>query len=107
MHVLNRIIESEDTSYQTKTKACFVLCMYPQCESARSSSRRYILDSLVSDNRVFCQLAFERNSLAKVANLINSITPAEKSPESEEDEPESVCRLREVRFLQIGQWRYP
>ncbi|KAJ8496841.1 hypothetical protein ONZ51_g884 [Trametes cubensis] len=84
MHVLNRIIESEDTSYQTKTKACFVLY------------------SLVSDNRVFCQLAFERNSLAKVANLINSITPAEKSPESEEDEPESVCRLREAALTAVA-----
>ncbi|KAI0333622.1 ARM repeat-containing protein [Cubamyces sp. BRFM 1775] len=84
MHVLNRIIESEDADYQAKTKACFILY------------------SLVSDNRLFCQLAFERNSLAKVANLINSITPAEKSLESEEDEPESVCRLREAALTAVA-----
>lgn len=55
-------------------------------------------DQLVCDHSVLCQLAFERNSLAKVAALINAITPTEKAPESEEDEPESVSRLREVRL---------
>ena len=26
MHVLNRIISSDTASYQTRTKACFILC---------------------------------------------------------------------------------
>ena len=53
-------------------------------------------DYLVSDHRTFCQIAYERNSLLAVARLIKSITPLEKTTEYEEDEPESVSRLREV-----------
>ena len=45
---------------------------------------------------MFCQLAFERNSLNHVGRLVNAITPVEKTMEEEEDEPESVSRLREV-----------
>ncbi|CDO73638.1 hypothetical protein BN946_scf185014.g108 [Trametes cinnabarina] len=84
MHVLNRIIESETASNPVRTKACFILY------------------HLVSDNRVLCQLAFERNSLAKVATLINTITPTEKVPEFEEDEPESVSRLREAALTAVA-----
>ena len=51
----------------------------------------------MSDHRTFCQIAYERNSLLAVARLIKSITPLEKTTEYEEDEPESVSRLREVR----------
>ncbi|KAI9065407.1 ARM repeat-containing protein [Trametes sanguinea] len=84
MHVLNRIIDSETASNQARTKACFILY------------------HLVCDNRLLCQLAFERNSLAKVANLINTITPTEKAPEFEEDEPESVSRLREAALTAVA-----
>ena len=54
---------------------------------------------LVSDHRNFCQLAYERNSLLEVANLLTSVTPLEKTPESEEDEPYNISRLREVNSL--------
>ncbi|KAI0636599.1 ARM repeat-containing protein [Trametes polyzona] len=84
MHVLNRIINSDSASNQIRTKACFILYY------------------LVADNRAFCQLAFERNCLASVANLINSITPTEKSPDFEEDEPESVSRLREAALTAVA-----
>ncbi|KAI0780550.1 ARM repeat-containing protein [Trametes elegans] len=84
MHVLNRIIGSETVGNQARTKACFILY------------------HLVSDHQVFCQLAFERNSLAQVANLINSITPTEKVPDFEDDEPESVSRLREAALTAVA-----
>ncbi|KAI8989797.1 ARM repeat-containing protein [Trametes punicea] len=84
MHVLNRIIDSETASNQARTKACFILY------------------HLVSDNRALCQLAFERNSLAKVAALINSITPTEKAPEFEDDEPQSISRLREAALTAVA-----
>lgn len=67
---------------------------------------RYISsDYLVTDHRTFCQLAFERNSLVQVANVITSITPLEKT-EFEEDEPDSVSRLREVRLHPISMNSY-
>ncbi|KAH9852704.1 ARM repeat-containing protein [Lenzites betulinus] len=84
MHVLSRIIGSETASNNARTRACFTLY------------------HLVSDNRVFCQLAFERNSLSTVANLINKITPIEKSADDEEDEPESVSRLREAALTAVA-----
>lgn len=56
-----------------------------------------VADHLVCDDKDLCQLAFERNSLAKLANLVRSITPNEASPGWDEDEPESTSRLREVR----------
>ncbi|KAI0647434.1 ARM repeat-containing protein [Trametes meyenii] len=84
MHVLNRIISSETGNNQARTKACFILY------------------HLVADNRTFCQLAFERNSLAQLAHLINSITPNEKPVEPEDDEPESVSRLREAALTAVA-----
>lgn len=54
------------------------------------------LDQLVCDDKDICQLAFERGSLTKLANLLKSITPSEASPGWDEDEPESVSRLREA-----------
>lgn len=53
-------------------------------------------DHLVADHKSFCQLAFDRNSLSHVGQLVNAITHVEKTTEEEEDEPESVSRLREV-----------
>lgn len=97
MHVLNRIISSETASNQVRTRACFILRAF-QCRDMLEFGILMVpvADHLVSDNRVFCQLAYERNSLNQIANLVNSITPTEKSPDFEEDEPESVSRLREV-----------
>lgn len=97
MHVLNRIIGSETANNQVRTRACFIVRTY-QCRDMLKSGMftAFVTDHLVSDNRVFCQLAYERNSLNQIASLVNSITPTEKSSDYEEDEPESVSRLREV-----------
>ncbi|KAI0748470.1 ARM repeat-containing protein [Daedaleopsis nitida] len=84
MHVLNRIIGSDTASNQTRTRACFILY------------------HLVTDHRYYCQLAFERNSLVQVARLVNSITPVEKTSEFDEDEPESVSRLREAALTAVA-----
>ncbi|PIL24324.1 hypothetical protein GSI_14077 [Ganoderma sinense ZZ0214-1] len=84
MHVLNRIIGSDTASNQTRTKACFILY------------------HLVADHKDFCQLAFDRNSLSHVGQLVKSITPVEKTTEEEEDEPESVSRLREAALTAVA-----
>ncbi|KAI0807797.1 ARM repeat-containing protein [Fomes fomentarius] len=84
MHVLNRMIGSDTANNQTKTKACFILYY------------------LVTDHRALCQLAFERNSLVQVAQLVKSITPTEKTTEIDEDEPESVSRLREAALTAVA-----
>ncbi|KAI0723864.1 ARM repeat-containing protein [Cerioporus squamosus] len=84
MHVLNRIISSDTASNQSKTKACFILYY------------------LVTDHRLFCQLAYERNCLVQVAQLVTSITPVEKTTEIDEDEPESVSRLREAALIVVA-----
>ncbi|TBU35602.1 ARM repeat-containing protein [Dichomitus squalens] len=84
MHVLNRVIGSDTANNHTKTKACFILYY------------------LVTDHRTFCQLAFERNSLHQVGQLVSAITPVEKTTEVEEDEPESVSRLREAVLTAVA-----
>ncbi|KAM5532328.1 hypothetical protein V8D89_014007 [Ganoderma adspersum] len=84
MHVLNCIISSDTASNQTRTKACFILY------------------HLVADHKSFCQLAFDRNSLSHVGQLVNAITHVEKTTEEEEDEPESVSRLREAALTAVA-----
>ncbi|KZT09593.1 ARM repeat-containing protein [Laetiporus sulphureus 93-53] len=84
MYVVNRSMASESDSAQTRTRACF------------------ILGSLVSDNKELCDLAFQRGSLDKLAALIKHITPTEKNPELEEDEPESVSCLREAALTAVA-----
>ncbi|RPD80440.1 ARM repeat-containing protein [Lentinus tigrinus ALCF2SS1-7] len=83
MHVLNRIISLDAASNPSKTKACFILY------------------HLVTDHRLFCQLAYERNCLVQVAQLVTSITPLENT-EFDEDEPESVSRLREAALTVVA-----
>ncbi|KZT27288.1 ARM repeat-containing protein [Neolentinus lepideus HHB14362 ss-1] len=82
--VLNLLIESSKVSAVLKMKACF------------------ILSHLVTDDRELCQLAFERGSLAKVAELARQITPTEIIPNWDEDEPESVSCLREAALTAIA-----
>ncbi|KAI0263468.1 ARM repeat-containing protein [Gloeopeniophorella convolvens] len=89
MHVMNRMIESTTEKPQNRTKACF------------------ILNYLVMDEKDLCQTAFERGSLAKLATLVHSITPTpvpdSKTPSDwEEDEPESLCCLREAALTTIA-----
>lgn len=57
------------------------------------------VDYLVSDDKDLCQLAYERGSLTKLANLVKSITPSEASGEWDEDEPDSMSSLRAVRVV--------
>lgn len=59
-------------------------------------------DFLVTDHRALCQLAFERNSLVQVSQLVKSITPTEKTTEIDEDESENVSRLREVSLCSVA-----
>ena len=60
----------------------------------------FVQDDLVMDNNLLCQLAYERGCLDKVASLLLSISPPEKPPEGfEDEEPESICALREVSNL--------
>ena len=55
-----------------------------------------LLDHLVADDKDLCQLAYDRFSLQKLADLVKAITPSEATPGWDEDEPESTSRLREV-----------
>lgn len=75
------------------------MCVSDRCLSSRVLNGPCRADNLVSDNKELCKLAFERGSLAKLAWLVKSITPTEKTAEWEEDEPESRSCLREVRVF--------
>ncbi|EKM55266.1 uncharacterized protein PHACADRAFT_255760 [Phanerochaete carnosa HHB-10118-sp] len=83
-HVVNSLISSEMEKPITRTKAC------------------YIMYYLVCDDKDLCQLAFDRGSLTKLANLVRSITPSEPAPGWDEDEPESIARLREAALTAIA-----
>ncbi|KAI0284920.1 ARM repeat-containing protein [Russula brevipes] len=88
MHVMNRMIDSKTESPQSRTKACF------------------ILNYLVMDEKELCQTAFDRGSLAKLSDLVHTLTPPPTEikvpPEWEEDEPESLCCLREAALTTIA-----
>ncbi|KAL6300508.1 ARM repeat-containing protein [Sparassis latifolia] len=84
MHVINRIIASDNERSRIRTKACFILY------------------NLVSDHKELCKLAFDRGTLSKLACLVKSITPIEQTVEWEEDEPESISCLREAALTAIA-----
>ncbi|KAI0797444.1 armadillo-type protein [Abortiporus biennis] len=112
IHILNGLISSESESIQTRTKAC------------------YILYNLISDDKDLCQLAYERGSLTRLANVIKAITPIEPATsnsiptsaptvpvtagaggsgpmsssgvEWDEDEPESISSLREAALSTLA-----
>ncbi|KAN0129589.1 ARM repeat-containing protein [Lactarius tabidus] len=89
MHVMNRMIDSKAESPQNRTKACFVL------------------NYLVMDDKDLCQTAFDRGSLGKLCELVRTLTPPPPAdnkipPEWEEDEPESLCCLREAALTAIA-----
>ena len=83
-----------------RTKACFILCKLfaPSTSVLFGIHIPPIVDYLVSDNKELCQLAFDRGSLKKLAELVKSITPSDAPPGWDEDEPESISILREVRM---------
>ncbi|KAI0280546.1 armadillo-type protein, partial [Russula aff. rugulosa BPL654] len=89
MHVMNRMIDSRTESPQNRTKACF------------------ILNYLVMDDKELCQTAFDRGSLTKLSDLVHTLTPpptteSKVPPEWEEDEPGSLCCLREAALTTIA-----
>ncbi|KAI0306232.1 ARM repeat-containing protein [Multifurca ochricompacta] len=87
MHVMNRLIDSKSESPQCRTKACF------------------ILNYLVMDEKELCQSVYDKGSLAKLSELVHTLTPppATDSKISElEDEPESLCCLREAALTTIA-----
>ena len=64
-------------------------------------------DYLVTDEKGLCQTAFDRGSLVKLSDLVHSLTPPatpdnKAPPEWEEDEPESLCCLREAAHTTIA-----
>jgi armadillo repeat-containing protein 8 len=66
-----------------------------------------IPDYLVTDEKGLCQTAFDRGSLVKLSDLVHPLTPPatpdnKAPPEWEEDEPESLCCLREAAFTTIA-----
>jgi hypothetical protein len=97
MHVVNRIIASSNESVQIRTKACFILSLF-----GFRSTVKYLLtlglDYLVTDDQQLCKSAFEQGSLEKLASLAKSVTPLDQQSEWEEDEPENISCLREVRY---------
>ena len=59
------------------------------------------------DEKELCQTAFDRGSLAKLCDLVRTLTPSPPAdnkmpPEWEEDEPESLCCLREAALTTIA-----
>lgn len=69
------------------------------CISARLnlSHGPSIPDYLVVDDVVLAHIAFERGTLERLATLVQSITPLDLN-EQEDEEPESISALREVRL---------
>lgn len=54
-------------------------------------------DFLVTDDQQLCHTAVVQGSLDRLAALAKSITPLDQQSEWEEDEPENISCLREVR----------
>ena len=59
-------------------------------------SLRKPIDYFVTDDKDLCMFAYERGSLAKLSQVVNSITPTDRSPTWEEEESEHISSLREV-----------
>jgi armadillo repeat-containing protein 8 len=108
MHVINRMIDSKTESPQNRTKACFILSeQHSLIRPIWGLSTNHILDYLVMDEKELCQTAFDRGSLSKLSDLVHDLTPPPPAetkvpPEWEEDEPESLCCLREAALTTIA-----
>jgi len=77
------------------------------CQILMWFSTKRTPDYLVMDDKDLCQTAFDRGSLAKLSDLVHTLTPPpitenKVPPEWEEDEPESLCRLREAALTTIA-----
>jgi len=55
-----------------------------------------LIDYFVTDDKDLCMFAYERGSLAKLSQVVNSITPTDRPPTWEEEESEHISSLREV-----------
>jgi armadillo repeat-containing protein 8 len=60
------------------------------------------------DDKELCQTAFDRDSLSKLSDLVHALAPPPPAtenkvpPEWEEDEPGSLCCLREAALTTIA-----
>ncbi|KAF9651456.1 ARM repeat-containing protein [Thelephora ganbajun] len=84
LHILNRVIGNEAESPQTRKKACFILYYF------------------VTDDKDLCMFAYERGSLTKLSQAVDSITPTDKPPIWEEEESEHISSLREAALSAIA-----
>jgi len=50
----------------------------------------------VAGDKDLCMFAYEHESLAKLSQVVNSITPTDRPPACEEEESEHISSLREV-----------
>ncbi|THV06214.1 ARM repeat-containing protein, partial [Dendrothele bispora CBS 962.96] len=86
INIINRLIIDDHTP-QNKNKACFILYF------------------LINDDAQLSHLAFERASLTKLSELLQSISPPPEqndSPDLDSDEPESISALREAALTTIA-----
>jgi hypothetical protein len=96
LHILNRVIGNEAESPQTRKKACFTLCTSHGSSHVRNLPLRELIDYFVTDDKDLCMFAYERGSLTKLSQVVNSITPSDRPPTWEEEESEHISSLREV-----------
>lgn len=98
LHILNRVIGNEAESPQTRKKACFTLCTYFSGFVVFKILRK-LVDYFVTDDKDLCIFAYDRGSLTKLSQSVNSITPTDRPTTWEEEESEHISSLREVSSL--------
>jgi hypothetical protein len=64
-------------------------------------SSRKLADYFVTDDKDLCLFAYERGSLTKLSQVVNSITPTDKPLTWEEEESEHISSLREASLFMI------
>ncbi|TDL27337.1 ARM repeat-containing protein [Rickenella mellea] len=84
LHVLNNIISDVHEHNLLRAKACFVLF------------------ALSSDQKEICRAAVKSGSLAKLSDLIKSITITEDFQDWGDSEPESTSKLREAALTAVS-----
>ena len=89
-----------------RKKACFTLCT-PFSELSLFGSLRELIDYFVTDDKDLCMFAYERGSLTKLSQLVNTITPTDRPPTWEEEESEHISSLREASFIVLNDSMQP
>jgi len=78
------------------------LCVKDPCPIERNPNARFVIDSLIRDERDLGIKAAERGVLASLVSLVKFVTPLDTTDEWEMDEPESRVSLREVLIFPIS-----